>query len=134
MTRNEARQAIYNHVLDNFSLASDRIFLDGDDGDEPASGEWVRVAVRHTTAPQVSLGKKTNRKFDRNGNIFIQVFDDAGNGASGSDALVKELVDLFEGEEFSGIYIRNAEAREVGASGKWYMQLVECEFNFEIIK
>lgn len=134
MTRNEARQAIYNRVLNNSSLADGRIFLDGDGGDEPAIGIWIRVAVRNTTAPQQTLGRSGNRKFARNGNIFIQVFDDAGNGTSGSDAIIKELVDLFEGEEFDGIYIRNVEARETGPTGKWYMQLVECEFNYEIIK
>ena len=134
MTRNEAVQAIYLRVLENYSLDDSRIFLDGDGGEEPEGGEWIRVTVRHTTAPQVTLGRKTNRKFDRNGNIFIQVFTEAESGRESADLLAQEAVDLFEGEGFDGIDILNAESRETGADGKWYIILVECEFTFEEIK
>ena len=134
MLRNEAVQSLYSRVLDNYSLDGDRILLDGEGDDEPESGDWIRLSVRYSTAPQVTLGRKDNRKFDRNGRLFVQVFTDAEIGRSNSDALVNELVDLFEGESFGGINIRNVETRETGADGKWYIQLVECLFQFETIK
>ena len=115
--------------------------LDNEDGtdslnEDPANGDvsWVRVVVRNETFGQKTLGQKGNRKFTREGRLLIQVFTLANTGTKDSDVLSQKLVDMFEGEKFSGVWVNELTPRGIGNDGKWYQALCDGTFEYEEVK
>lgn len=133
-TINEARKLIYDKFISEWGVTT---LIDTDNGDftEPESDPWVRVVSRGQEGGQSSIGKKGNRRYERKGIFFVQVFTPVLTGTSQSDILAQLAMDILEGERLSGqVWTGNSVNREVGAQGKWYATNVETEFTYEEIK
>lgn len=133
-TINEARKAMYDKFITDWAGTT---LIDTDNGEfiEPESDPWVRLTVRGQEGGQTSLGKKTNRRYERQGIFFVQVFTPVNTGTSESDILAQQAMDILEGERLSAdLWLGNSVNREVGAKGKWYATNVETEFTYEEIK
>lgn len=129
-TPNGAKEAIYARFLAQFTeVAASKVAFDNEEFEQP-SDEWVRLAVRLDQRAQNTLGKATNRKFRSRGSIFVQCFTRTNTGTSRADTIAKAAGDVFEGEGFSGVDCYASVIRETGPKGKWYMVLVEVEFDF----
>lgn len=97
---------------------------------------WARFVLRHSLATQSTLGPVGNRRFDRSGSAFIQVFTPTQEGTRRSAELVQRVVDGFEGARISGtsICFNDVIPREVGPSGKWYQVTIEVTFIYSDIR
>ena len=128
-TINEAREAIYARFIANFTGTSN-ITFDNEDFDDPASGSWVRLSIRHAVRLQDTLGRSGNRSFKSGASVFIQVYTAINAGLSLADTLAREAANVFEGVSFSELDFRGALIKESGPTGKWYQTLVEIEFDY----
>lgn len=108
----------------------------------PGNAPWARVNVRHTTAPQVTLGGVGGRRFRNYGILTVQVFSvdgakgGTGGGLTQADALAKIVIDAFQGKSTKpdGVEFRNVRANEIGSSGSWFQTNVIADFEYDIIK
>ncbi len=108
-------------------------------GDPPSTATpvpWARVVLRNVTGQQGSLsGALGTQRWDREGNVIIQVFVPAGEGLSRSKNLVKIVVDAFEGVATPlNVRFRNVRTNEIGESGEWFQVNVIADFLFDEIK
>lgn len=135
MTLNDAREAVYCRLLDNFTgVATEAIALDNEDFNEPLFDPWLRLTVRTNIRRQNTLGRTTNRRFRTQATAFIQVFTQANTGTKAGDVLATEAANIFEGVSFSGLDFKAVTIRESGVNGKWYQHLVETEFDYDELK
>lgn len=98
--------------------------------DEP----YARIAVRHTSAGQSTLGPAGGRRFTHSGLVTVQVFApfSAGGGLSLAEQLAMVARDAFRGVGTdSGIWFRNTRISEVGPSGAWFQLNVVSEFQYD---
>ena len=66
---------------------------------------WVRITVSHTTSDQTTCGSAPSRKFERRGNVFVQLFApvDAGYGTLADYAQTVRTV--LEGVRLDGLLL-----------------------------
>ena len=98
MTREEAVQAIYSRVVDNWSGT----FTFENEQFTPPTGRWQRFTIRHGTSRQETLGAIGNRRFNRSFRLMVQFFDAPNAGRAGLDADSMAVQALFEGVSFGG--------------------------------
>ncbi len=108
-------------------------------GDKPEAGSldpWARVQVRTVTGNQASLsGDLGTLRWDRGGNVIIQIFVPLGEGLSEAKQLVKIVLDAYEGVTTpNGVWFRNARQNEVGSDGVWHQTNVIVDFTYDEIK
>jgi len=128
----DAREAIYATFVAAWGTTS-ALTLDGEAFSPPAGAPFVRLAVRHTGSQQESLGDVGNRKFNRVGSVFVQVFAPKDQGARVADQLAHAARAILEGTHFSGSDIRifAAATRELGPDEDGYYQVnVEAAFDY----
>jgi hypothetical protein len=136
MTPTQARNAIMTRYLDEFSGLFD-IALDNQPFTPPETGEgvkWARVNVQFNTGRQETLGSQGNRKFNRRGLLFVQVFTPAGHATNGNDDLALNSLDLFDGVRLGDLWFTDGRIVTIGSDGEWYQQNVVLDFTFEAIK
>lgn len=131
---NSARKLIYNRFINQWNDETPFGF-DNEEFDPPDNSPWVRLTVRNQVSNQSSLGKKSNRKFIREGSIIVQVFAPIEEGTSELDRLSELIRDMFEGERLSSdVWVNQTDIREVGPDGKFYQYNVESFINYEVVK
>lgn len=130
-TLNEARGRIYQDFATAWGATSALTF-DNEDFSPPAGLPWVRLAVRHESAQQESLGEPGARKFERLGRVFVQVFTPLDTGAATADNLASAARAVFEGKTLTPENIRfhAVTVREIGPDGAWYQVNVEAQFSY----
>lgn len=136
MTPKEARNTITVRYLDEFS-GQFPIALDNQPFTPPEAGDgvkWVRLSVRFTDGAQGSLGRANNRRFDKVGLLFIQVFTPAGRATNDNDDLAEDSLNLFEGETLGDLWFNNGSIKTIGSDDEWYQQNVVLELSFSAIK
>jgi hypothetical protein len=136
MTPKEARNAILVHYLAVYDGVIP-VALDNQPFNPPETGsgvKWVRVNVQFLDGRQASLGRTNNRRFDKRGILFIQVFTPAGYATDDNDDLAEASLDLFEGVGLGGLWFDRGRVETVGPDGEWYQQNVVINFNFSAIK
>lgn len=134
-TLNFARDAVYERFLANFTgVAASRIAFENEDFDEPETGDWVRLSVKHMPRTQDTLGGLGNRKFLSHAVVFVQVYTGTNTGVKQGDTLATEARDIFEAVSFSGLDFLAGDVREVGPDGRWFIHLAEVPFSYEEIK
>lgn len=97
---------------------------------------WARVTLEHLDGGQGSLsGGLGTQRYDRDGNLTIQIFTPAGTGLSEGHSLAKIVTDAYDGIATSnGVWFRNARVNEIGPDGDWYQINVIIDFNYDEIK
>lgn len=131
-TLNEAREAMYQALYSAWS-GTTPIQFDNEDYDPPRGGEWARLTVRHQDSGQDTLGAKGNRKYERSGIAWTQVFVPKNTGTARADVLATLARETFEGERLAGttVYFTDVIVREVGATDDgWYQVNVEANFTY----
>ena len=136
-TSNEALEAIDARFVSLYTgVPEARWVLQNEDEDFTANttDPWLRISVLNETRAQETLGKKGNRKYRSGDRLVVQVYTATNVGVQTGDNLAQEVLDLFEGESFSGLDFNNGLKRRAGADGKWYQHVAEVEFDYEQIK
>lgn len=128
----DARESLYQAFLTGWASATPLYFENEDPGDQDAA--WVRFSVRHTDAIQDTLGKTGNRRFIRNGSIFVQIFVPINQGLAQSDTYATAARNILEGKTIDSIHIYGVTTTEIGPDGEWYQVNVEAPFTYYIQK
>ena len=175
LTPNTVRAAIYNKLLvsvnagtlkyDVFKegaindtetkcIGRDQVIFDNvkfDESDPPPDEPWVRLAVRHLSRTQESLGKKGNRKFSVEALVMIQVFVPTEGNTMEGDAVAWAMAEVYDAENLDvqnhyrpadilsqevigSIAFRSASCAETEVEGKLWGLLVEIPFSYEVKK
>lgn len=96
---------------------------------------WARVTVRHNDGQQRSMGTRGNRRFERSGQVIIQVFAPKSEGVTLRSKLGKIAIDSLEGNSTpGGVWFRNVRAQELGPDGAWSRVNVVADFSYDEIK
>lgn len=132
-TINQARKAIYDKFLADWG-ATTPFVMDNEEFDEPQTAQWARLSVKGMPNSDLTLGRIGNRKFTREGILFIQIFVPAEEGTSNGDALATQARNIFEGERVNGVWFTSMDVSEPGSDGKWYPYLIQGIFNYEQVK
>ena len=132
-TLNEAKEAVYARFVAQWGMTTPFV-LDNEERDEAGDVAWMRLVVRSSTRAQLTLGRIGNRKFLSGASVFAQVYTPVNTGVQSGDSLAVQAANIFEGVSFSGLDFREAVVRESGPTGKWYLHVMEAEFDYEEIK
>lgn len=131
-TINEARESVYQRFIDQWAGRTP-VTLDNESYQPPA-GAWVRLAVRHFTSGQESMGPTGSRRFGRGGAVLVQVFTPADEGLRLADTLSGAVREIFEGVGFDGLRFRGVLVREIGPDGRWFQTNIEAPFEYDAVK
>lgn len=135
MNNSDARKLMQTAFLDALVFPTALVALDNQTFEQPSDDtSWCRLAISFNTGRQDTLGIKTNRKFKKMGILTVQVFTISDGATNINDGLVQDSLDVFEGENLSGVYFVDGRIRTVGTSDKWYQQNAVLEFNYHEIK
>lgn len=99
----------------------------------PSSDTFAVVVVRHTTSAQVTSGGAGVRRFQRAGNIMVQLFSPTGAGRRPISLLVASVRTVLEGVNIGPGEPLNtgaAATREVPTDGRWLQQTVVVPFKY----
>ena len=141
MTPEEARTAIYDRFKSGFTdkqSADDvTVIQDSEKATDPATDAWVRISVRHSGREGNTIGgqerlsagvfrfRRTSKSTAR---VFLQLFTKIGQPPL--DALALEAANVFDSISFSGMHFQPAITRELGPDGKWFVILIEIQFEY----
>lgn len=137
MTRDEAKQAIYNFFVTEWA-GETPVTIENEDFDPAVEGgtEWVRLSMRDRQANQRTLGRVGNRRFERPATLFVQVFTRKGQGGTQrSDQLAHLARSILEGtNQVSGIWFFVATIGDMIPEDYWNMVVVEVEISYDETK
>jgi len=135
MNAQEAREEIQKAFIAAGIFAVSTIALDNQKFTKPSDDTpWARLTINFTAGRQHTLGKPTNRKFEKKGFVFVQVFTVAGGATNINDGLVQQSLNVFEGVVLNGVHFTDGQIRTVGTLDKWYQQNAVLEFTYYEIK
>lgn len=131
-----ANEAFAQRFSDVWTPTGHPFALGNEKFEAPDDGPWARMVVRHSAAPQSTLGTVGNRQFERLGSLLIQVFTPLRVGTRLSSELVQTIVNGFEGARIAGtsVCFNDIIPREVGPSDKWYQVTIEATFRYTDIR
>lgn len=105
------------------------------------SETWARWALDYFGGRQVTMAKKTERKFNRQGLIFVTVFTPLGGGLASARSASEIAINTYEGERTPGdVWFRNVRIESEGhgqGSGRnksWWTTEVIAEFIYEQLR
>jgi len=133
-TIDEAREAIFQKVVDNWTSTSFVFQGEDDSALYAGSSSWVRFSVVETGSRQETLGHPTNRRYHRENLLTAQIMTPANSGMSEAGTLSEEARDLFEGEEFSDLdFVDGIDIIDLGVDKekKWQLTNVRGTFTYE---
>ncbi len=132
----EAKEAIAQLFSDVWTPTGLPFALDNEKFDPPENTGWARMVVRHNASNQQTLGNRQNRKFQRFGAAFIQVFSTQRIGSSQTDGFVQRVLDGFEGARITDttICFLDVIPREVGPMEQWFQVTIEAQFRYTEVK
>lgn len=133
---NEARESIYQ--LFNTGWGTETAIVFDQETFDGADDEWVRLSVRHLGSTQDTFGTAGNRKFERQGTAFVELFfrPDPVTAQTEIDRLAQKAKDIFEGNRISGTTLRfnDTPIRELGIVDEWYVVVVDAAFLYNETK
>lgn len=98
---------------------------------------WLRVTLKPALGTQHTLGQVGNRKFVRQGLIFIQIFTPLDKGMQASDHLADGIIGFLEGGQTTtnNIPFNNVSPpKNIGNEGSWQQVNIDADFIYHIIK
>ena len=101
------------------------------------SGPFARLTIRHVPGGRHTFGEAGNRRHERLGSVFVQVFTPLGlkTGAALMENLATIARDAFENQRTpSGVWFRNASIREAEPFQGWNQANVSAEFVYDEAK
>lgn len=109
-----------------------------DEKAEPPAGVWVRFSVKRMPGGPGTMGRPGNRKMDRVGMVFIQLFKPPGDGVGDLSDYGERAAGIFENCRLLAdhdIRFGEVEPGESGQieNGRWLGLSVEGRFDYEQI-
>jgi hypothetical protein len=95
-----------------------------------ALGAWARISVQHTAAEQATMGSAPSRKFERRGNVFVQLFAPKNNGVALLATLAEDVRTVLEGGRLGEVNIYAGRTVELPEDGVWAMATVILPFRY----
>lgn len=95
-----------------------------------ALGAWARLVVNHTTGEQASMGSVGARKFERYGNVMVQLFAPVGSGVGTLADLAEDARTVLEGIRLGALALHAGRTQEAPDDGAWAMSVVVFEFRY----
>lgn len=134
-TKLEVKEALYAAFVAGWSGQTAPYTFDNEEFDSSSRDTFVRVAVRFFDSTLGALGGpgvSGQRKYTRNGAVFVQCFCREGKGSRPADLLAEAASDIYEGNTFlsSQIRINDVPVTEIGPDGEGFYQ-INVEANFE---
>lgn len=128
-----ANEAMMQLFVDVWTPSGIAYTLDNETYDPPDNAAWARFSIRTNASTQDTLGAVGNRKYERSGSCFVQIFVLSNTGTEQSRELAQRIIDGFEGARIAGTTIRFNDVipSEVGPDGKWFQTNVEINFVFD---
>lgn len=123
-----ARESLYQAFVDGWQDETPYVCENEDPGQQDAA--WVRFSVRHGEANQETLGATGNRRFRRQGAVFVQIFTSINTGLERADELAVKARDIFEGKTIDGIHFYGVSTTELGPDDQWNQVTVEAPFTY----
>lgn len=132
----EVQEALYQRWAEGWADTTPFVF--DDEKFDPPKAPWVRFSVKRMPGGAGTLGRKGNRKMDRRGRLFIQLFVPPGDGVGDLSDLAEAAAALFENCRFEPHDIRfgQVEPGESGDSdkGRWTSVTIDDPFDYEDIR
>ena len=131
-TYDQANEAIAQQFATTWGTTGFTFQLENEKYDPPDVNPWARLTVRHSGGTQDTLGGNGNRKFDRTGSAFVQIFVKSDGGTRQSKQLTQIVVDGFEGVTITGTSVTFLDviARETGVDRGWFQVTIEANFRY----
>lgn len=101
-----------------------------------AVDKWARVTVRMTSSRQHTIGPAPNRRFERRGNIFVQLFGALDAGRRPLAQLASDVRTIFEAQSIAGvsggepIITYAANTQDVTTDLRWFIVVMIIPFVF----
>lgn len=133
LTVAQARKVLYDRWTSVWAARTPFCF-DGEPFTPPATGQWARVKVQNVTSLQASLGAAGNRKFDRYGFVYVQIFTPMGTGYLVLDGLVSIVKDAYEAQTVGGVCLYAMEHEELPTEPRWQGIVCRIPFTYNEIK
>lgn len=95
---------------------------------------WVRVSIQHTASDQVTHGSAPSRKFERRGNVFVQVFAPIDQGVGLLATLAGDARTVLEGQRIDDLCIYAGRTEESPGDGRWAMTVVVLPFRYTEVR
>ena len=140
MTLDEIKNTILTYYITQWNLLSvtPTLTLENEDFDPATEGgiEWARISIVEHEARQRSLGKIGNRKFERLGSVFVQVYTKQGSGGTKrADEIAQDVRDILEGTNaITGACFFTGRVITQEPDGHWHRVVVEVEFSYDETK
>lgn len=128
-TLTEATQAIYKELVDNY-VSTDLYF---ENEKYKTLSDFIRVSIRTYDFDQETLGAVGQRKFQRRGDISIQIFTERNKGVQDANVIKEELISILEGKSGLGgtnVYTGPMRSSFVGQDGRFRQENINIEFTF----
>lgn len=93
-------------------------------------GTWARVSVAHTTAAQITFGNVGTRKFERRGNVFVQLFAPVGQGVGLLATLAGDARKVLEGKRLGELNLNAARTEEIPDESTWASVTIIVPFRY----
>lgn len=108
----------------------------GNEPFDPPDGPWARFSVVRQPGGSGTMGSPGNRKMDRVGRVFIQLFEPPLNGVGNLSDLAEAAAHIFENCRILGTHdIRFAEVEpgeeSLVENGRWWGVVSEGRFDYE---
>lgn len=136
----EVQEQLYRRWRDSWVVApgGEQLtpFCFEDEKMDPPDGPWVRFSVKRMPGGPGTLGRPGNRKMDRVGMVFIQLFKPPGGGVGDLSDLGERAAGIFENcrlEDPHDIRFGEVEPGQSGQveNGRWLGLSVEGRFDYE---
>lgn len=135
LTPAEAIDDINGMILTAVGSTAEILWDDVEKPREKTEDPFIRFANRHAGGRQVTFGPIGQRMFERDGVSIASIYTPTGNGLSDSYALVKTIMDAFDGKHSpNGVWFKNVRLQEIGSEGAFHQMNVLFEFSYHEIK
>lgn len=99
-----------------------------------APAAWARLAVRHLSSTQETIGQVGNRKWARIAVAVVQLFVQVGAATEAIDILTDAASDLLEGADLGDLHVFMVDTNEIGVTPTgWYQVNVNARFRYSQI-
>jgi len=133
MTRADLKDKILNYFIPAWGSTC-YVAYDNINFTPPNNTKWMRFSIRNNDSNPISIGLEGNRRYDRYGFIFFQVFIPGDVGTYDGDQLCETIINLFEGKRLEQIYFSKATYSEVGKEDVWFQYNGRIEWEFIEVK
>ena len=134
MTEADAVEAIFERWATSWGALQPSIPFALDNEAFVGVDKFARVTIVHSTAQQLSLGPPGSRRFERRGNITVQLFAPIDQGRKTLSLLVADVRTTFESQAIASpsggdpLITFAASTHELAQDDRWYGLAVAIAF------